>query len=198
MKQFMKQMVEGQKQIAEGQKQLADILASQGSGGLPRKPNRDGCHNCGSPSHWIRDCPQPRAPRGPPLNQPQRQNQSSYRNQQRGAYYPPQPNPGNSQAGYHNQPPNLSYPQQNFGHQQPMYTQPPPPPNNIPAAQPFIHGMICDNCFGEGHKERQCQNPRAPRPPQRQFLSGVWCDRCKFEGHVRKYCPNPRRPLSSQ
>ena len=37
---------------------------------------------------------------------------------------------------------------------------------------PFIHGMICDNCFVEGHKERQCRNPRAPRPLHENFFQG--------------------------
>ena len=64
--------------------------------------------------------------------------------------------------------------------------------NEISAPSTFIQGLICDNCFAEGHKERQCQNPRASRAPLREFLPGVWCHRCKYEGHVEKVCPNPR------
>ena len=56
----------------------------------------------------------------------------------------------------------------------------------------FIQGLICDNCFVEGHKERHCINPRAPRPPLKTFYPGVWCHRCRHEGHVVRSCPNPR------
>ena len=71
-----------------------------------------------------------------------------------------------------------------------------PVENEISTPSTFISGLICDNCFAEGHTERQCRNPRAPRPPLRDFLPGVWCHRCKFEGHVKRSCPNPRSPLS--
>ena len=70
--------------------------------------------------------------------------------------------------------------------------------NHLPAPSQFIPGLICDNCFMEGHLERQCQNRRASRPPPTNFLQGVWCFRCRHEGHTDKNCPNPRPPFRSQ
>lgn len=44
--------------------------------------------------------------------------------------------------------------------------------------------IMCANCDEEGHRARDCPNPRKSR--------GGGCKNCGQEGHIAKECPEPR------
>ena len=105
------------KNIAEGQKQLVNFISSQDSGHRQTRTYPKGCHNCGSTSHWVRDCPKPRMPRGP--QHQQQYNNQQYR-QQRMPFHHQQSNFGNQQMpSYGSQQPsfNNGYQQGNLNNQ---------------------------------------------------------------------------------
>jgi hypothetical protein len=125
--------------------------------GKPGMGNYDGCHNCGSKQHMIRDCPHPRRPKGDGKGQ--------YPNNGKG----PSQNPGYSSQGFNqnaNQFMGKGTPNQNY--QQP-FRQPQlnhqMPPNQSPYYQQPQYNQYPQQPQQGGWNQNHSQPMQAGGPP---------------------------------